>query len=282
MGSIVVGVDESENAALALRWAVREGKLRGWSVTAALCWDFMHQHHAERGVPFDPDYWRADAREAIEKIVHRAVGEDQSVECRLVLDLPARGLLEVSADADLLVLGPRGRSSLPTVVLGSVSRQCLHHAPVPVAIVRDEKPGENRIVVGVDGSESSARALAWALDEARLRKAPLTIVHAWLPPMGGGYLPMPVTDVTITEQVARDVVAGAIATADTSGLAMPIEQHITCGSAGGALVEAADAASLVVVGSRGLGGFEGLLLGSVSHHVAHHASCPVVVIPTSH
>jgi nucleotide-binding universal stress UspA family protein len=109
MGTIVVGVDESQGAAEALRWAAREGARRHWAVTAVLCWGYLDQHHGTRPHAFDPAYTEVPANEALRDIVVRVLGEAApAVERRTVKDRAARGLLAASADADLLVVGARG------------------------------------------------------------------------------------------------------------------------------------------------------------------------------
>jgi nucleotide-binding universal stress UspA family protein len=186
-GSIVVGVDESAGAAEALRWAAGEGELHRWPVTAVLCWGSLDQHHGTMPHPFEPAFTAAEATAALHTIVARVLGKGAAtVECRTVNDLAARGLLEASADATLLVLGARGLGSFRELMLGSVSQQCLHHATIPAAIVRADttspQHGRSWIVVGVDGSETSQRALGWALEEGRLRHVGVEVVHAWNPP----------------------------------------------------------------------------------------------------
>jgi nucleotide-binding universal stress UspA family protein len=281
-GSIVVGVDESAGAAEALRWATREGDLHGWPVTAVLCWGYLDQHHGTIAHSFVRACSEADAAAALHTIVARVLGEGAAtIECRTVNDLPARGLLQASADASLLVLGARGLGTLRGLVLGSVSQQCVHHARIPVAIVRADATGPRFgpkwIVVGVDGSETSHRALDWALEEGRARKAGVEVVHAWnvpalaVPALTNAYCPF--------DDAARRIVKKALEQADTSGLSMPVRPVARRGSGAEVIVRLADGADLVVVGSRGLGGFKGLLLGSVSHQVTHHAPCPVVVVP---
>jgi nucleotide-binding universal stress UspA family protein len=280
-GSIVVGVDESAGAAEALRWAVREGELHGWPVTAVLCWGYLEQHHGTLPPRFDPAYTVSDATAAVHTIVGRVLGEGgATIECRTVNDLAPRGLLEASEDASLLVLGARGLGSFRELMLGSVSQQCLHHATIPVAIVRADTTGPHlgrkRIVVGVDGSETSQRALDWALEEGLVHKAGVEVVHAWsvpslaVPSFANAYAPF--------DEDARRTVDQALARADTRGLST-VRTVVRRGSGGEVLVRLAEGADLVVVGSRGLGGFKGLLLGSVSHQVTHHAPCPVVVVP---
>jgi nucleotide-binding universal stress UspA family protein len=291
MGRIVVGVDESSGAAAALRWAVREADKRSWSLTAVLAWGFLDQHHPVNGQPFDPTYGEADAAAALDAIVAAAVGSPDAaaaVERTVVNDLAARALLDVSADADLLVVGARGRGGFRGLLLGSVSQQSLHHATCPVAVVRegtvDAAERIGRIVVGIDGSDTSHRALQWALDAARVHDAAVDAVHAWTMPYGLGVgmglgIVGAALDVTPVEDVARRTLDAAVDSADTSGLPGPVTRTMTYGSAAAALLETAEGADLVVVGSRGLGGFKGALLGSVSHNVAHRATCPVVVVP---
>ncbi len=279
-GSIVVGVDESAGAAEALRWAAREGELHGWPVTAVLCWGYVEQHHGTTPPRFDPTYTVVDTTAALPTIVGRVLGEGAAtVECRTVNDLAPRGLLEAAADASLLVLGARGLGSIRELMLGSVSQHCLHQATIPVAIVRADVAGSRfgpkRIVVGIDGSETSQRALDWALDEARVRKAGVEVVHAWNAPS----IAVPPADAyTPLDDAARNLVEQALGQADTTRVTT-VRSVVRRGSGGEVLVRLTDGADLVVVGSRGLGGFKGLLLGSVSHQVTHHARCPVVVVP---
>jgi nucleotide-binding universal stress UspA family protein len=137
------------------------------------------------------------------------------------------------------------------------------------------------IVVGVDGSEESERALRFALDEARLRGAQLRVVHAWhMPPSVYAAPPVPIVyGRNEFEQGARSVLERALAAvaAETSGV--EIEPVVVEDRAAPALLAAAAYADLLVIGSRGHGGFVGLLLGSVGQHCAHHARCPVVIVP---
>jgi nucleotide-binding universal stress UspA family protein len=288
MGTIIVGMDTSPNAAVALRWAAGESGRRGWTVRAVLCWGYLDQHHAS-GAEFDPGYRAADAQAALDASVAAAVGESaaEHVDRQLINERPARGLLESSAGADLLVLGARGLGGLKGMLLGSVSRQCLHHNTVPVVIVKDEQApapsGRARVVAGVDGSESSLRALAWAVETARARDARVAAVSTWTPPnVGELFVVAGPSDRAAFEAAAAEILAAAVDTVDAGGLEAPIEQLVVAGAAGSVIVAQSEDADLVVVGSRGRGGFTGLLLGSVSDHVAHHAVCPVVVVPRAH
>src|SRR5918995_359026 len=235
VGRIVVGVDGSEHAAAALRWAQREAEVHGHDLTALLAWSLFNQVHAGR-------------------------------------------------DVDLLVLGSRGLGQLREFLLGSISQTCLHHAPCPVAIVRttDEGPAathdRGRIVVGIDGSELSSSALRWAIEEARPHSATVEAVHAWHVPYAVASMAAAMQP-ALFEDSARELLDRSVEAASRDVTDVRIERVLVSGSAADAILNAADRADAVVVGSRGVGGFRGLLLGSVSHQVAHHAACPVVVVP---
>lgn len=288
MGQIVVGVDGSEHSKRALRWAQREAQLHGHELTALLAWGLFDQLHVGGGESFDPDYGPADAAAALVATIADTVGVDAADGIRrvAVCDLPARALLDAAREADMLVLGPRGRGGLQELMVGSVSQACLHHAPCPIAIVRmpDQDTGprtvrvRDRIVAGVDGSEHSARALSWAVAEARVRGATIEAVHAWHAPYSMSFAPAAV-DFSAFEGAARRLLDQIVDRARVGAADVHIEPVLVPGFAADALLRAADGADLVVVGSRGVGGFRGLVLGSVSHQLAHHATCPVVVVP---
>lgn len=288
MTGIVVGVDGSESSAQACAWAVKEAELRNWSVTAVMAWGLLDQHHEIIGEQFDPHYGEEKALTVLDKYLQRAVGSSRAekVERQVVCDLAAPGLLDRSADASLLVVGARGLGGFRGLLLGSVSQHCLRHAVCPIAIVRhDDAPVEGatmeRIVVGIDGSDSAGDALRWAVEEARLRKASLEVIHAWSASAVGGYPhPAAAFDPTSLEEAAFATLNAACDGIDSTGLAHPVDRILRRGGAASALLEASKGADLAVMGSRGLGGFSGLLLGSVSHQVAHHATCPVVIVPS--
>jgi nucleotide-binding universal stress UspA family protein len=139
-----------------------------------------------------------------------------------------------------------------------------------------------RIVVGIDGSEGARRALEWAVAEAQLRDASLVVVHAWVEPPAvavGSVVSASGAQPAIFEELAERTARDAVASVDTGGVTQGVETRVVAGAPAHALLEAGKDADLVVVGSRGLGGFTGLLLGSVSAQVAHHATCPVLIVP---
>lgn len=143
-----------------------------------------------------------------------------------------------------------------------------------------ERIEQGRIVVGVDGSEGAQRALRWAVAQAVRTGSHLQVVHGWQYPYAGSTLYAGVVvDVGDLEAGARAVLDAAVADVDMSGLDAPPDLVVVEHSAALALVEAAKGADLLVVGTRGRGGFAELLLGSVSQQVVHHAPCPVVIVP---
>jgi len=139
------------------------------------------------------------------------------------------------------------------------------------------------IVVGVDGSEGSLEALRWAVDEARLRGARLLAVHAWLAPyapsMPGINEPavLPV-DRELIHQAAGEALDAAFREIGFSDGGIEVEQVVIEDSPGRALLDSAEGADLLVVGSRGHGRIAGALLGSISQQVAQHAPCPIVIV----
>jgi nucleotide-binding universal stress UspA family protein len=145
------------------------------------------------------------------------------------------------------------------------------------------------IVVGVDGSAGARHALRWATAEARLRGSRLLVVHAWrfgytgVPGGGYGYLDGPLESfpgggLSDMHRAAEELLEEETAGLDAEAEGIEIERRVVEGGAAEVLVEAAAEGDLLVVGSRGHGGFAGLLLGSVSQQCAHHAHCPVVIV----
>ena len=138
------------------------------------------------------------------------------------------------------------------------------------------------IVVGVDGSASAHAALRFAFEEARIRGARVRVVAAWHVPIAvyeGAYVPM---DSSLGEELetnTRRAVEGALAEVGDVAGDVDVETIVREGQAAHVLLEEAEGADLLVLGSRGLGGFRGLLLGSVSQQCAHHSPCPVVIVP---
>jgi nucleotide-binding universal stress UspA family protein len=287
MGTIVVGVDGSECSHDALRWAVDEASRRQAVVEAVFAWTFPYDVPVAGRLAADTR-WLERAKKKLEGLLQAELGGRSNVEVtgRAEEGPAARILLDAAGGADMLVVGSRGRGGFAGLVLGSVSQQCVQHAGCPVVIVRREhlpaeaRPKEKateRIVVGVDGSEAARTALRWALDEAHLRNATVEVVHGWHVPQLDGVQYGDLNPGKF-ERDARQLLDRMVGGADAAGVPA-VEPILVCDGAARALLDTAKGADLLVVGSRGRGGFTGLLLGSVSQQVVHHAPCPVVVIP---
>jgi len=141
---------------------------------------------------------------------------------------------------------------------------------------------DETIVVGVDDSEDADLAIAWAVHEARLHDNKVVLVHAWQFPAVGvtRYAgdPLPVFGREDIERLAGEVLARAERSAKTVDPTIEVESRLVRGHPGAVLIDASKGARLLVVGSRGLGGFKGMFMGSVSASCAHHAHCPVVIM----
>lgn len=277
MKNIVVGTDGSENATRALRWAAEEASLHDADIEAMLVWSYVDQYHADRSDTFDTDYTQGTARDALASWVVEELGADAAVGLRVVFDLPVRALLDAGDDADLLVLGARGRGGFEGLLLGSVSDRVALAATQPVAVVREASPVRGgRVVVGIDGSARSFSALRWAAAEARARDADLDVVHA--EPMPMMRVP-PVVSMSPGFELERartnvlEAAAAEPALADTR-----VRMHTSHEAPARALMQQAADAGLLVVGTRGLGRIAGTLLGPVSRQLLHHSPCPVVTI----
>jgi len=286
--TILVGTDGTDWSMAAVEWAAIEAQRRRapLRIVHAFDWDW-HESRFDIGNEYI-DVGRHLAEAVVAEATGRAreCAPDIAIETDTLIGHATPCLLAAARDAELLVVGSRGRGGFAGLLLGSVSQRLATHAACPVAVIHHPQSDEpsrqrqNRIVVGVDGSEGSRHALGWALDEARLRQATLAAVHVRTRAFIGSE-PVPAGDYEANENDrAGDVLESALASADTSGLAAPVEPLVVSGSTAAALLEASQDANLLVVGSRGHGGFAGLLLGSVSDSVVHRATCAVVVVPT--
>ncbi|MFD0487463.1 universal stress protein [Saccharopolyspora spinosporotrichia] len=190
---------------------------------------------------------------------------------------PAEELVSASGDAQLTVVGPRRRSSLSAVLLGSVSTKVATHAHGPVVVVRG-RPTAGPVVVGLDNSPQSRLALGFALDAAHRYGTGLVAVRVW-PDVG--YAPSVPTlnfeAIALREEAQRELSDGLHGRTEQYP-DVAVRRSTPRGHPVAELVDVARDARLLVVGHRGRGGFAGLMLGSVAAGVLHHASCPVAVL----
>ncbi|WP_018503569.1 universal stress protein [Parafrankia discariae] len=282
-GAILVGVDGSTGSEDALRWALREARLRGRAIIALLAWggDGLQREVHRRALRADHTDLATAASTALDQAVDRA-GLAEAEVSRLVVDAsPVAALEENSADVEMIVVGSHGHGPVHRALAGSVAQGVVNHARVPVVVVRgatEGPPAPRPVIVGVDGSGNSVGALRWAAEAAALRRAPLRVVHAL------GHTDVPYPELIIAGQ--SDLLHRAQETLDeivAKGLAgageIVVDTVVTPEAPSAVLLRETENAQLLVVGHRGRGGFAELLLGSVSHQSILHARCPVAVVP---
>jgi len=282
-GVVVAGVDGPDHGREALRFALSEAALRGARVTAVRAWSIPPL--TTTGVGIMPAYQvvRDGLAEGTAAELAQSVEEassEASVEVEVVQGDAAGALVERSAGAALVVVGSRGRGSVAGPLLGSVSQGVLHHAQCPVAVVhKAERALGSRVVVGVDGSPGASGAIQWAFAEAKLRSVPVHAVSAYEEPWTLAAAGFSSAEIALEYRNALAGDAGRVVEEVRAAAPEGVEVtgEVVLASAGRALVDIAGD-DLLVVGSRGRGGFKSLLLGSVSLHCAANARGVAVVV----
>ncbi|MDR2374629.1 MAG: universal stress protein [Bifidobacteriaceae bacterium] len=297
--AIVVGIDGSDSSLKALDWAVAEAEVR--DVPLELICAYTVPRFGATAV--DAAYLdigtsalSEGAGAVLDQAVARAKERHEDVQGLLEVGDAAGVLVERSKQAGLVVVGTRGRGGFAERLLGTVSTALPVHAHCPTVVVPSgwtagaqgdqtaSAGGLSKIVVGVDGSDASKIALARALDEAISWRAEL-VAFASMPIASGtslfAWAPGQVDHTAVLAELEAEL--GRMIDAELDGRTLPdglqIRHHALDGTASALLVEFSSAVDLIVVGSRGRGGFSGLLLGSTSQAVLHHARCPVMVVP---
>jgi len=278
-GAIVVGVHHQPSDDNALTEGIRQARLSHRPLHLI--------HTLSPGiVPWTAEYIETKNL-ALKGTRDRAAEKAPHVEVSYTLhvDDPAGVLVEASRSAALVILGSSGHHRSVDVARSAIARKVISHAHCPVMVTPQfvEWDETGRIVVGVDATEHSMPALEWAFAEASARNARLLAVQAWwweAPASSLGGNSWDGDEVEITES-RRIQLTEMLAGWREKYPEVRVETRVTRGRAARVLEELSATARLVVVGTRGLGGFTGLLLGSVSDHVAHHGQCPVVVVPSN-
>lgn len=287
---IVVGVDGSEGGRHAFAWAVAEAGRRHATLEAVHAWTapVAVAPLGAVALPGDEEAFEEAANatvdELLAEVADQAAAAGVAIDRQVVQGHATTVLLERAEQADLLVVGSRGHGAFMGMLLGSIAHQCLHHATGPVAVVPPtaEVPADGAVVVGVDGSEESWAAARWATEEAGIRAGRLLVVHGWwtpyaVPPVGVAISPVETEEFEAdTRRMLTDMMDGIVEQAEHKPAEVVLEAVEEV--AAKAIIDRSEGAAMAVVGSRGRGGFAGLLLGSVSQQVVHHAHCATVVI----
>lgn len=286
---VLVGVDGSPESLGAVDWAAARASLQGWRVHVLCAYSLPSFTTASLDggyAALDDTAIRAGAQAVVDEAVARIQNLGIPVTSSLETGDPTGVLVDLTNEAALAVVGTRGGGGFADRLLGTVSSALPAHSHCPTIVVPRHTEGAaytpvKRIVVGVDGSSSARKALRWAVKEADTWGAELTVIAAVPMATGAGalaWLPAAMD----REQVLADVRSGldnAVAEATADYPNVIVRRHALDGNAAELMAEFSTAVDLVVVGSRGRGGFSGLLLGSVSQGVLSHSSCPVMVVP---
>ncbi|MFE9691027.1 universal stress protein [Micromonospora sp. NPDC005806] len=281
---VVVGVDGSPSSLTAAEHAARAAVAR--SRPLHLVHGYLHP--LGYGVPLNPydlgvPAPTEEAQRMLEQVAADLTDRHPSLraEVRQVAGGPGASLVDESRRADLVVVGSRGVGGFAGLLLGSVSGQVAQHGHCPVLVVRPAEqpiPADGPVLVGVDGSEPAALAVRLAADEAARRDTDLVLVHVRAPERGGAVPEEAAESAAAGQAESAELLAGAAAAIRPDHPVLTVvERPVRAGSPEQALIAASGGAALVVVGSRGRGGFAGLLLGSVSQALVQHAHCPVLV-----
>jgi nucleotide-binding universal stress UspA family protein len=292
-GEIVVGVDGSPSSTVAVEWAVRDAEMR--NVPLKLVHVVAPMVTAAGGRPdiaAVAEFSRLQedqARKVVEQ-AHKVAVEVASpshaprVTSEVLHAAIVPALVDLSKHADMVVVGCRGHGAVARALLGSVSSGLAHHAHCPVAVIHDEDPLTARspqapVLVGIDGSPTSELATEIAFDEASRRGVELVALHAWSD-MGPLDFPSinwaPIEWRNIRDR-EEEVLAERLCGWQEQYPDVVVHKVVVCDQPAPRLLEQAQRAQLVVVGSHGRGGFPGMLLGSVSTAVVNTAQIPVII-----
>ena len=290
---LIVGVDGSDSSRHALEWSAHQAMLRGLGVLIVA---------ATRPLAMNGFGWwpgteqRAEEAEGsgAQRLLDHAYDwisrlfPELSVRTRLSFDRPAQALIEEASSpgAAAVVVGSRGLSGIAAAFVGSVGIELAARSPVPVIVLpRDHAAAHgvrSRVIVGVDGSEPSRRALEFAFNQAEFADTDLVAVSAWQPLVAfaaaTGPIPPELFDDATAAEAARQALDEELMDLRLIRPNVRVHTRVVRAHPVVALLEEATPADLIVVGSRGRGGFRGLLLGSVSHSVLHGARGPVAIL----
>jgi len=282
---VVAGVDGSDEALAAVRAATLEATRRGCGLKLvhAFVWpEFKVPTGPPEGGPPEGGL-RHEAERFLDDAAKVAAHTDPRVPIttEVMNGAPARVLLHQAPEAEVIVVGSRGLGGFSGLLVGSVAVQVAAYSSVPVLVIRGEERGDGPVVLGVDASPESRAAVAEGFAEADRRGATLLAVHTWTRPVStgpGDMLPL-VYDAEDVEGEERRLLSEALSGYREKHPDVTVSEQVLQRRPAPTLVDMSRTAQVVVVGSRGRGGFKGLVLGSVSQQLLHHAECPVLVVP---
>jgi nucleotide-binding universal stress UspA family protein len=279
---IIAGFDGSDSARQAASWAADEAARRNVTLRLVTTVHMPVVGYGAAGLAVDyTDDMSAYARQELDTLrsAIRAEHPDLTVDVRVLVGMPIPVLIDESAEALLVVLGSRGLGGFTGALVGSTAVALVAHGHCPVAVIR---PGtsDGPVVVGVDGSPTSDAALALAFDEASLDGAELVAVHTWLDyGADAGYTTAyaHVVDWDVVHQHEQERLAERLAGWQEKYPDVTVRRVVSQDRPARCLLDQAAGARLLVVGSRGRGGFTGMLVGSTSQALVYHAPCPLLV-----
>ncbi|MGW7681578.1 universal stress protein [Kribbella sp. NPDC054772] len=283
---IVIGYDGSPGSTSALQWAAAAADRAMAPLRILEAFEIVIVTRPTPGHVVPLEAVRTARQQALDDAADsiRAQYSGLRVDTALVGGAAPKTLVDAAQDARLMVIGSRGHGGWSGLLVGSVAVQVTMHAECPVVVVPHDAPShaddETPVVVGVDGSKASARAIGFAYDQADSLHTSVVAVHAWSSPFhryNDNVSELEFDEETIREE-SRLLVAESVAGAAADHPDVAWTTELVPGSAAEGLVQRSESARLLVVGSRGRGGFTGLLLGSVSQSVLHHTNCPIAVV----
>ena len=282
---VLVGVDGSPASKYAVDWAARDAAMRNVRLTLV---------HAVRPIGLNlpplpaPTAFARWQVEQGQKILDDAVeaarrstpdGGPGQIESELLFSPVVPTLVDLSKEAQMVVVGSRGRGPFARSLLGSASSSLIRHAHCPVAVIHDEDPlmphpAEAPVLVGVDGSSVSELATAIAFQEASWRGVELVALHVWSDVEVNDF---PAIDWPAMRPAAEEIISERLAGWQERYPGVTVRRTVERDHPTYHLIRQSESAQLVVVGSHGRGGFAGMTLGSVSTAVAHASRTPVIV-----
>jgi len=283
---IVIGYDGSPGSVSALHWAAAAADRAMAPLRILEAFELMIVTRPTPGSVVPLEAVRATRERGLDAVAQsiREQYPGLRIETSLVGGSAPKVLFDGAQDARLVVLGSRGLGGWSGLLVGSVAVQVSTHAECPVVVIpHDLRPHAHEgptVVVGVDGSKTSAKAIDFAFDQAEGMHAQVVALHAWTSPFltyaeGASMLQF---DEQQIQEEARLLVAESVAGAAADHPDVKWTTELVTRSAAQALVRRSESADLLVLGSRGRGGFSGLLLGSVSQSALHHTQCPTAIV----